>query len=110
MIDTLVGSGDDLTDLRTTTRELRTELSRLTLDVRSLAGRMGQSAELVARYEDQASRAGDLVVDSRTDLDGSVTAMRVLVVLGGLVFAAGQLVPLWVGSGLLRADPVAPEG
>lgn len=62
---------------------------------------MDESAELVGRYRHQAGRAGDLVVDSRDDLDSSVTAMRVLVVLGGLVFAAGQLVPLWVGSRLL---------
>lgn len=109
VIDTLAGSGDDLTDLRTTTRELRSELSRLMLDVRSLAGRMDESAELVARYQDQANRAGDLLIDSQADLDDSVTAMRLLVVLGGLVFAAGQLVPLWVGAGLLRADAGAPS-
>lgn len=101
VIDTLAGSGDDIAALRVTTSELRAELGGLTGDVRALVSRMEESAELVGRYRDQAGRAGDLVDDSRGDLDASVTAMRALVVLGGLVFAAGQLVPLWVGSGLL---------
>lgn len=101
VIDTLSGSGDDIAALRMTTSELRVELGGLRSDVRALVTRMDESAELVGRYREQAGRAGDLVVDSRDDLDGSVSAMRILVILGGLVFAAGQLVPLWIGSGLL---------
>ncbi len=103
VIDTLSGSGKDIAALRTTTSELRVELGGLTSDVRALVTRMDESAELVGRYREQAGRAGDLVVDSRDDLDGRVTAMRVLVILGGLVFAAGQLVPLWIGSELLTS-------
>lgn len=110
VIDTLSGSGDDIAELRATTSELRADLGDLTGDVRALVTRMDESAELVGRYRDQAGRAGDLVVDSREDLDGNVSAMRVLVVLGGLVFAAGQLVPWWVGAGLLRSDPAGGDG
>jgi methyl-accepting chemotaxis protein len=105
VIDTLAGSGDDIAALRGTTTQLRTELAGLTVDVRAIVARMDESSELVGRYRDQAGRAGDLVADGRQDLDGSVSAMRLLVVLGGLVFAAGQLVPLWVGAGLLSSDP-----
>lgn len=105
VIDTLSGSGGDIAALRATTSELRRELASLTSEVRALVTRMDESSQLVGRYRDQAGRASQLVVDSRQDLDGSVTAMRVLVVLGGLVFAAGQLVPLWVGSRLLRTAP-----
>lgn len=104
VIETLSDSGDDLAAMRGTTSELRAELGGLTSDVRALVTRMGESAELVGRYRAQAERAGDLVVDSRQELDGSVTSMRVLVVLGGLVFAVSQLVPLWVGSSLLGRD------
>lgn len=105
VIDTLSGSGDDVVALRGTTTQLRTELAGLTVDLRAIAARMDESSELVGRYRDQAGRAGDLVADGRQDLDGSVSAMRVLVVLGGLVFGAGQLVPLWVGAGLVSSDP-----
>jgi ABC-type transporter Mla subunit MlaD len=108
VIDTLSGSGDDIASLRMTTSELGVELGGLTSDVRALVSRMDESAELVSRYRDQAGRAGDLVVDSRDDLDGSVTAIRVLVILAGLVFAAGQLVPAWIGSRLLTSG-AAPE-
>lgn len=109
VITTLSGSGDDVAALRTTTSELSVELGGLTSDVRALISRMDESAELVSRYRDQAGRAGNLVADSRYDLDRSVTAMRVLVILGGLVFAAGQLVPLWVGSGLLTSGSASTE-
>lgn len=110
VIETLAASGDDLAALRVTTSELRAELGGLTSDVRALVTRMDESSALIDRYQAQAGRAGDLVDGSRDDLDGSVTAMRVLVILGGLVFAAGQLVPLWVGSGLLSSDPTRRDG
>lgn len=106
VVDTLDGSGDDIAALRATTADLRRELGILARDVRAVVSRMDDSAALIGRYEDQAARAGDLVVDARGDLDRSVTQMRVLVVLGGLVFALGQLVPLWVGAGLLSPEPV----
>lgn len=109
VIGTLSGSGDDIAELRATTSELRAELGGLTGEVRALVTRMDESADLVGRYRDQAGRAGELVAGSREDLDGNVTAMRVLIVLGGLVFAAGQLVPWWVGSGLLASHPAGGD-
>lgn len=107
VIDTLAASGDDVEALRDTTTDLHRELGLLQHEVRGLVTRMDESAVLVGRYRDQAARAGDLVVESRQELDGSVTTMRALVLLGGLVFALGQAVPLWIGTGLLSSDPTA---
>lgn len=110
VIDTLAGSGDDVEVLRSTTAELGAELGTLGREVRTLVDRMDESSELVSRYREQAGRANAVVVDSRDDLGRSVSQMRVLVVLGGLVFALGQIVPLWIGSGLLASDASGGDG
>lgn len=82
--------------------ELRRELQVLGVEVQSLVRRLDRSAELVSRYREQAGRVEDIVVDSRDDLDARVALMRALVVIGGVAFAGGQLVPLWIGSQLRR--------
>lgn len=99
---TLADAGGDLGRLEVRAGELRRELQVLGVEVQSLVRRLDRSADLVDGYREQAGRAEDIVVDRRDDLGARMGLMRALVVLGGLAFAAGQLVPLWVGAQLQR--------
>lgn len=101
VVSTLASARGDVRALRDTSEELGRELGSLASEVRSLVRRLDQSAELTGRYREQAGRAGALAAESRDDLERSVTSMRILILLGGAVFAAGQLVPLWLGTQLL---------
>ncbi|MFP5322122.1 MAG: hypothetical protein ACLGIC_09780, partial [Acidimicrobiia bacterium] len=95
IVATLTDARTDVAALEERSQELTRELRALGVEVQSLVRRLDRSADLVDRYREQAGRADDLVVDSRDDLGDQVALMRALVVLGGLSFAAAQLVPLW---------------
>ena len=68
---------------------------------RELAG----ANELVDQYLATADRAAAVVTDARNDLDRDLTALRWLMLPGGLALALAQLVPIWLGGGLLGKWP-----
>jgi methyl-accepting chemotaxis protein len=103
IVATLEGSAEGLGELAASTDRLRLELGQLSRDVRVITNRLEESARLVGRYREQAAEAGGLAARTRADLAGQVATMRLLIVLGGLVFAASQFVPLWVGADLLAS-------
>ena len=68
---------------------------------RELAG----ANALVEQYLATADRAAAVVTDARNDLDRDLTALRWLMLPGGLALALAQLVPIWLGGGLLGKWP-----
>lgn len=108
VIDTLRGSSANLEGLAASTAELRADVARLSSDVAAVNATLDDSARLVGRYRAQAERAGDLATTTRQDLGATVTTMRVLIVVAGLLYAASQFVPLWVGLELMASPPPDP--
>ena len=64
---------------------------------------------LLDSYRVAADDASDLAITSRTDLNVTITWIRLVVVLLALLIAAGQLMPWWLGSRLVEAESPKPE-
>lgn len=77
---------------------LVTNLEALSRNVTTLRSRISESATLLDDYRATTERAQRLASQSRTNLGHDLTTTRVLIVLGGLAFMAGQLVPLMMSS------------
>lgn len=105
VIDTLESSSQDLEQLSASIEDLQAGIAALAADVSAVNDNLEGSSDLVSQYREQVVRAGDLATDSRQDLASNVRVMRVLIVIGGLLFAASQFVPLWVGTELLSSVP-----
>src|SRR6056297_3046791 len=70
--------------------------------------------DLVEQYRASVADARAVAQRAGDDLDGTVTVLRVLLVIGGFSLLVGQIVPLWVGRELLvssasDAEPAATE-
>lgn len=72
-------------------------------DLRRADAAVARAQRLLGDYAGDAAQARSLVADAQADLAGQARSARVLVVLLGLVIAAGQVVPLWVGWELRTA-------
>ena len=70
----------------------------LTGDLDRLDVHLGGVAALLDRYAGTASQAERLALASRADLAASARWAGLVLILFGIVFALGQLVPLWLGS------------
>jgi hypothetical protein len=75
-------------------RQARADLAELD---RSLAA----SSVLLEQYRRSADQATDISVRTRSGLSDDVVATRILIVLGGLLFVVGQIVPYWMGRTIL---------
>lgn len=73
-------------------------------DLDELRAGLADAAELLGGYSRTATRARRVVADSQDALDGQLRLVRVLLVVLGLTFAAGQVVPLGAGWLLLRPE------
>jgi ABC-type transporter Mla subunit MlaD len=85
--------------------EIATELDALSTTVEALDDQLAQVGRLVDRYARTASEATTLTSESRADLEQSARETRTLLALLGLVFALGQIVPIWLGVVLLGDGP-----
>ena len=102
-INTSVGQLDrDVQPLVVDLRNLQTNLAALRVDV-------GNSRKLLSEYQATAQRAERVATNVRTDLGNDLTETRVLIVVAGLLFIAGQMVPLAL-SRLFFAQVIRPEG
>jgi methyl-accepting chemotaxis protein len=86
--------------------ELQAELDQFADAVATIAVDLDDTGTLVDQYRASVADARALAVDTKNDLDLSVSLMRVLLVVGGVTLLLGQVVPLWLGRSLL--DEVAP--
>lgn len=105
IITTLESSAQDLEQLSSSITALQAGIGELAADVAAVSDNLEGSSELVSRYREQAERAGTLASDSRAELGSNVRVMRLLIIAAGLLFAASQFVPLWVGTELLSGAP-----
>jgi methyl-accepting chemotaxis protein len=96
----------DFTELNTSTADVSTQLGALETDITDLNTQLDQVGGLIDRYKTTAADAQALARQSRRDLDSSATSTRALMIVLGLVFALGQIVPIWLGTVLLGSTPV----
>jgi hypothetical protein len=87
-------------------RSVRVGTAVIADDLDALQATLADSAELVDRFAATATSARELVVEDQDGIQRQLGWARVLVVVLGLTFAAGQVLPLGVGW-LLRRPEVA---
>jgi hypothetical protein len=81
---------------------LRNDLDALTVTVTAIREELAGTDLLIDQYRVNVDRARTLALATREDVHGDVGWMRLLIVLAGINFAVGQLVPLWFGRELLH--------
>lgn len=94
-------TSNDLQGFNTSLDDLELEIVRLSLDIADVSARLEGSDAIIDGYRQNVSDARAVAVSTRDDLDGDVTLMRLLLVIGGANLAVGQIVPYWIGRGLL---------
>ena len=107
----LEATSSSLTDFTGDASSLQAELDLFATSVEAIATDLADTGELVDQYRSSVDEVRRLAVETKTDLDASVTMMRVLLVAGGITLLLGQIVPLWLGRSLLddlaEDEPVA---
>lgn len=99
-------TSEDLAGFGLALGDVQRQIRALATDIGAVNDSLSETGPLIADYRDNIADARAIAVSTRDDLDGSVALMRLLLVLGGLVFAAGQLVPFWVGRELLERSTI----
>jgi methyl-accepting chemotaxis protein len=113
--ETVAGLVDDLDTIASTLRTLDagaqdvdatigpllTDLRDVRRDLAELDRSLASSEALLEQYRASAEQASDISVRTRSRLSDDVRATRTLIVLGGLVFTIGQIVPYWMGRTVL---------
>jgi methyl-accepting chemotaxis protein len=108
VVTTLRETAAELEVLAESSDEFTLELVALAANVVELRNAVAGSSALIDDYRATVSDSARLAEETRTDLDRDLSRSRFLVVLLGLSFAAGQLVPAWLGRELLIADAQHP--
>jgi phage-related tail protein len=73
----------------------------------TLHERLRSAAALLDGYAETASEAAELVADSQARLGRQLQAVRIMIVVLGIILAAGQVLPLSAGWFLLRPERFA---
>lgn len=90
---------------------LRTDLETLNATVAQVNEDLADTDVLIEQYRVNVASARTLAQATRDDVHGDASWMRLLIVLAGINFAIGQIVPLWFGRELLhRARSAATVG
>jgi len=84
---------------------LQGDLTALANQVADVDVALAESRTLLARYRQTAADAADLASETRAELSDDIRWSRFLVVALGLIFALGQIVPLWFGLELRNREP-----
>jgi hypothetical protein len=103
--EALTGLDQNLGGLTSAGTGLTTGLDQLTARMADINRELAGANELVDQYLATAERAAAVVTDARNDLDRDLTALRWLMLPAGLALALAQLVPIWLGGGLLGKWP-----
>ena len=85
------------------------QMADLATDIDTLDGQLGKVAALVDRYTDTVAHAEGLAGTSRDHLARQRALGELLLILLGAVFAFGQIVPLWLGTELVRSSREPPS-
>lgn len=100
--------GTNLQQVSSSSGGLRTDLTALQADLATTNSRLADARALLDRYASTAEQASTLARVTRTDVHVQARNARVLAVLGGLGFAAMQVVPLLVAMAWWSAPAGAP--
>jgi ABC-type transporter Mla subunit MlaD len=95
----------DTDGLSASATTIAAQLRELSTTVTELDEQLTEVGRLVDRYADTAADATTLMTESRKDLERSSTETRTLLILLGIVFGLGQVVPIWLGTVLLGDTP-----
>ncbi len=93
----LADSTEDVAQIASTARVLSSDLGELRAE-------LAATSQILSEYESTAAEATELVAQLSADLDERAVLLRVFVVAFGLVFAAGQIAPLWIGAQLVGGN------
>jgi hypothetical protein len=106
--DQLEALSGDFDDLSAASREMVDEVAGLEASVEALSSQLDDVALLLDRYTSTTQEAQRIAASSRDDLSTSTSLVRWLLVLAAVVFALGQIVPIWLGITLLREEEAIP--
>jgi hypothetical protein len=101
----LESTSTSLTDFTDNAGPLQGELDGFATSVGAIATDLANTDALIDQYRSSVDDTRDLAVETKSDLDLSVTMMRLLLVVGGITLLLGQIVPLWLGRSLLDGLP-----
>lgn len=93
----------DLDTFETSVGDLQVEIAVLAESVGDISAELEGSDTIVDQYRTNLADARSIAVETRDDLDSNVGLMRIILLIGGLNLAVGQIVPFWLGRSLLRA-------
>jgi hypothetical protein len=94
-------AGDNLRTVGTQSVEVAGAIG----DVRST---LEEAGAVLGEYQSTAGQAATLLDGTRTDLGQRMLLLRILVVALGIIYCAGQLMPLYLGHRLAKAFAPAP--
>lgn len=100
--DEFATTSEELDGFATSLDELSAEIERLSGDVDDVTAELDDRDRLIRRYRTNIADARALAVDTRDGLDDDIGLLRLLLVIGGINFGVGQIVPFWVGRNLVR--------
>lgn len=92
----------DIEGLETSGTTIADDLTDLALNVVALDEQLGEVSTLLDRYATTTAEAQALSAESRDDLRSSARQAKLLLVVLGVVFALGQVVPIWLGMTLIK--------
>ncbi len=95
-------TSEDIDGFETALDDVQLQIRALATDIDAVNRSLDETGPLITDYRRNIDDARIVAVTTRDDLDGSVTLMRLFLVLGGIVFAIGQLVPFWYGRELME--------
>ncbi len=88
--------------------DLRSDVDALVVTIGEVNEELASGEELLVGYRTDVARAREVALASQVDLRQDQTALRWLILVAGLAFAAAQAVPLWLGVSLLTAPASRP--
>jgi methyl-accepting chemotaxis protein len=88
--------------------DLTTQIDSLQSDVRRTRNALSGTDDLLAEYRDATAEAGRLAAETRDQLSGSMTRMRIVLVLLAALLALSQFVP-WTLAALIEERRVEPR-
>ncbi len=94
-------TSDDLDDFEADLSDLQAEVSALATAVGEVSDQLDGSDDVIAAYRTNLADARSVAVTTRDDLGSDVGLMRLILLIGGINLAIGQIVPFWLGRSLL---------
>lgn len=90
--------------------ELRVAIEELDVTITDVNTELSGTDAVIDDYRDRVADARRLADETASGIDSDARWMRVLIVLGAVNFAVGQIVPWWIGRELLhRSLPVTAD-